>query len=148
MAADMFVEVVPGATGEIESNLAAKAEYSARYLERFDFVLTHVNAPDEAGHQKDPVLKQKTIERADREVIGPLLSTLNERYSAVGYRMLVCGDHMTRSDDGRHLGVPVPAALFGTGVSASGVSHFSEAAADVRDVIDSLDTLRFMRDAR
>jgi 2,3-bisphosphoglycerate-independent phosphoglycerate mutase len=148
MAADMFVEVIPGATGEIESNLAAKAEHAARYLERFDFVLAHVNATDEAAHQKDPDLKRRAIERADRELVGPLLRVLHERHAEAGFRVLVCGDHMTRSTDGRHVGLPVPAAMFGAGIVPSGATAFSETEADRCPSVPSLEILKAMQEAR
>lgn len=148
MAADMFYEHIPGATGEVDSNLAAKAEHAIRYLDRYDFVLVHVNATDEAGHQKDADLKRRAIERADHEVLGPLLRALRSRFSAEGFRVVVCGDHMTRSTDGRHVGAPVPAVLYGSGVVEDRASGFTEADADRRPTIPSLDVLSWMRGAQ
>lgn len=147
MAADMFYEVIPGATGEVDSNLAAKAEHSLRYLERHDFVLVHVNATDEAGHQKDADLKRRAIERADREVLGPLLRGMSEHYGERGFRILVCGDHMTRSTDGRHVGEPVPAVLYGSGIVANGALAFTEAESRAFDAIPSLSALKWMQTA-
>jgi len=44
---------VPGATGYFDTNYEGKAEYAIRALEDKDFVLIHVEAPDEAGHMGD-----------------------------------------------------------------------------------------------
>jgi len=51
--AGMDVIGVPGATGYIDTNYEGKAEYALKSLEDHDFVLIHVEAPDEAGHMGD-----------------------------------------------------------------------------------------------
>jgi len=60
---------VPGATGYYDTNYAGKGEYALRALESVDFVLVHVEAPDEAGHAGDIENKVKAIEKIDSEIL-------------------------------------------------------------------------------
>ncbi len=45
---------VPGATGYLDTDFRAKAEYGLRALAERDFLFLHVEAPDECGHLGDP----------------------------------------------------------------------------------------------
>ena len=67
---------VPGATGFLDTDYAAKARYGLKSLERHDFLLLHIEAPDEAGHMGRADLKREAIERIDELIIGPLLRDL------------------------------------------------------------------------
>ena len=60
--AGLEVVAVPGATGYTDTNYRGKAEYALRELERKDFVLIHVEAPDEAGHNGSVEEKIRAIE--------------------------------------------------------------------------------------
>lgn len=105
---------VPGATGYIDTNYRGKAEYALRSLEDTDFVLVHVEAPDEAGHLGDIDLKVQTIETFDTMVVGTVLKGLKEEFSATeeGYRILVMPDHYTPVSVGTHTREPVPFAIY------------------------------------
>jgi 2,3-bisphosphoglycerate-independent phosphoglycerate mutase len=87
--------------------------------------LTHVNATDEAAHQRNAVEKVKAIEATDRLVIGPVLQELERCYRG-DYRVIVCGDHNTRCSDGKHTDDLVPLAVFGAGLSGSSGLPFTE----------------------
>jgi 2,3-bisphosphoglycerate-independent phosphoglycerate mutase len=83
---------VPGATGFLDTDYAAKARYGLKALERRDFLLLHIEAPDEAGHMGRADLKREAIERIDELIIGPLLRDL----PALGeFRLLLMPDHAT-----------------------------------------------------
>ena len=74
------------------------------------FVFIHLKATDEAGHTKDPRVKQRTIEELDAELLDLPLD-----------RAIVCvtGDHCTpASPEVIHSGDPVPFVLGGPGVRA------------------------------
>jgi 2,3-bisphosphoglycerate-independent phosphoglycerate mutase len=105
---------VPGATGYIDTNYRGKAEYALRSLEDTDFVLVHVEAPDEAGHLGDIDLKVQTIETFDTLVVGTVLKGLEEEFAATdeGYRILVMPDHYTPVSVGTHTREPVPFAIY------------------------------------
>jgi 2,3-bisphosphoglycerate-independent phosphoglycerate mutase len=93
-----------------------------RISERLDagdtFVIVHLKATDEAGHTKDPAVKQATIEALDAE-LGELPTD----------RAIVCvtGDHATPTyPDVIHSGDPVPFVLAGPGVRPDLVTAFGE----------------------
>jgi 2,3-bisphosphoglycerate-independent phosphoglycerate mutase len=82
------------------------------------FVYVHDKHVDEAGHTKDPRLKQRAIEELDAQ-----LSALPTD------RAIVCltGDHATpASPDVIHSGDPVPLLVAGPGVRADRVRSFGE----------------------
>ena len=99
---------VPGATGFLDTDYAAKARYGLKALERRDFLLLHIEAPDEAGHMGRADLKREAIERIDELIIGPLLRDL----PALGeFRLLLMPDHATPCKLKTHSNEPVPFAM-------------------------------------
>ena len=103
---------VPGATGNLDTDFAAKARAGLDALERYDFVLIHVEAPDEAAHQGSAERKIWAIEQIDREIVGPLL----ERLRAIPHsRLMILADHYTKLSTRTHAREPVPFALWGDG---------------------------------
>jgi 2,3-bisphosphoglycerate-independent phosphoglycerate mutase len=101
---------VPGATGFLDTNFLGKAEYGLRALEEREFLLLHVEAPDEGGHLGDPQKKVEAIENVDAKVIGPLLEGL--RQSAGDWRILVMPDHPTPCALKTHTDDPVPFVVY------------------------------------
>ena len=101
MAADLDFEVIPGATGYIDTDYEAKANASIEALRNFDFVVTHVNATDEAAHLHSESEKIRAIESIDSKLLGPVLSYLRREYFG-DFSIIVCGDHTTRCIDGKH----------------------------------------------
>jgi 2,3-bisphosphoglycerate-independent phosphoglycerate mutase len=140
MAAGIHFDVIPGATGCIDTNYEAKADYTIKYLEDFDFVLTHINAADEEAHQRNYLGKIGAIERTDRFIIAPVLYQLEKRYGG-DFRLIVCGDHGTRCIDGKHTDAPVPYAIYGSGIEAGNNPCLSEAACKDEVPLDSIDFL-------
>jgi 2,3-bisphosphoglycerate-independent phosphoglycerate mutase len=111
---------VPGATGFTDTNYEGKGAAAIQALKKYDLVFVHIEAPDEAAHEKNAALKKTAIERVDRHIVGPVREAL-ERYK--GWRMLVLPDHPTLVGNGAHDGAPVPFAMAGTGVA--GVLHLA-----------------------
>ncbi|MEM2955647.1 MAG: cofactor-independent phosphoglycerate mutase, partial [Nitrososphaerales archaeon] len=113
---------VPGATGYYDTNYEGKADYALESLKDRDFVLIHVEAPDEAGHLGDFNLKIKTIEDLDKRLIGRLLEGLKGDYT-----IAILPDHVTSTELRTHSRDPVPFAIFSTSQSrASKVKHYDE----------------------
>ncbi len=106
----MDVIDVPGATGYIDTNYEGKAEYALRSLEQSDFVLVHVEAPDEAAHSGDIEQKVKAIENFDRLVVGKILTGLESEYA--DYKVLALPDHYTPTSMQVHTREPVPFAIY------------------------------------
>ncbi|MBY0229863.1 MAG: cofactor-independent phosphoglycerate mutase [Gemmataceae bacterium] len=117
---------VPGATGYLDTDYAAKGRYGVAALEDHDIVCVHVEAPDEASHEGRADEKVKALERIDEHVVGPLLAALRG-YPA--WRLLVSPDHRTTLRTRGHAHGPVPFALAGTGIGAFGFASYDEQSA-------------------
>src|SRR6185503_13588491 len=65
---------VPGMTGYFDTNYKGKGEAAVKALKTNDFVLVHVEAPDEAGHEGLAGEKVKAIEQIDACIVGPILA--------------------------------------------------------------------------
>jgi 2,3-bisphosphoglycerate-independent phosphoglycerate mutase len=100
---------VPGATGYLDTDYRAKAEYGLRALGDHDFLMIHVEAPDEAGHMGDVAEKVKAIEAIDELVVGTLLEGLSQ-YGE--WRLLVMPDHPTPCELKTHSSEAVPFTVF------------------------------------
>ncbi|HYB92201.1 MAG TPA: cofactor-independent phosphoglycerate mutase [Candidatus Binataceae bacterium] len=99
---------VPGATGFLDTDYAAKARYGLEALKQRDFLLLHIEAPDEAGHMGRADLKKEAIERIDELIVGPMLEGLR----AMGpFAILLMPDHATPSKLKTHSPEPVPFAM-------------------------------------
>src|SRR5205807_2101515 len=102
---------VPGATGFLDTDYSAKGRYGLDALRHKDFLLLHIEAPDEAGHMGRADLKREAIERIDELILGPMLEGL----PAMGeFRMLLMPDHATPSTLKTHSSEAVPFALMGS----------------------------------
>ena len=117
---------VPGATGYLDTNFAGKAAYALSSLNEHDFVLVHVEAPDEAGHMGNLPAKIKAIEDFDEKVVGGML---NELGGFGEYRIMVLPDHPTPISVRTHTKEPVPFAIYSSMESADYVERFDEEAA-------------------
>jgi 2,3-bisphosphoglycerate-independent phosphoglycerate mutase len=120
--AGLKVIKVPGATGFLDTDYAAKGRYGLEALRERDFLLIHIEAPDEAGHMGRADLKVEALERIDELIIGPMLNAL----PGLGdYALLLMPDHATPSKLKTHSNEPVPFAMLrsesspGSGVNSS-----------------------------
>ena len=109
---------VPGATGYIDTNFRGKAEYALEALKTKDFVLIHVEAPDEAGHNGSVPDKVRSIERIDAEMLGPILELAKSGELGV----LVLPDHPTPVKIRTHAQEPVPFVFYPAPPSMQGAS--------------------------
>jgi 2,3-bisphosphoglycerate-independent phosphoglycerate mutase len=111
---------VPGATGYLDTDYAAKGRYGVAALEDHDIVCVHVEAPDEASHEGRTDAKVEALERIDSEIVGPLRRALDGHG---GGRILVSPDHATLLRTRAHDRDWVTWAMAGTGLSASGFPY-------------------------
>jgi 2,3-bisphosphoglycerate-independent phosphoglycerate mutase len=114
---------VPGATGYLDTDYAAKGRAAIAELAVSDLVCVHVEAPDEASHQGDAAEKVKAIEAIDAKIVAPIAAHL----AAGGdHRILVCPDHPTFLSTKTHSRGPVPFVMAGTGIAAGGRAAYDE----------------------
>ena len=115
--------VVPGATGYLDTDYAAKGRYAIEALHRHDFVVVHVEATDEASHEGHVDQKIEALERIDRDIVGPVLAHLRQQGD---YRLLVSPDHPTFLRTKTHSHGFVPFAMCGRGIAAGSATAYDE----------------------
>jgi 2,3-bisphosphoglycerate-independent phosphoglycerate mutase len=117
---------VPGATGYLDTDYAAKGRYAVEALSETDVVCVHVEAPDEASHEGNASAKIQALEEIDRHIVGPLHAALQNLGE---YRILVTPDHPTPIRTKTHSHGFVPFAIAGTGVARDGNQTYDEVSA-------------------
>ena len=121
---------VPGATGYLDTDYAAKGRYAVAALPDHDLVCVHVEAPDEASHEGKADEKVKALERIDEHIVGPLLEALPRHGE---WRILVSPDHRTPLRTRAHAYGMVPFTIAGSGIASRGQSAYDEAVAEKSD---------------
>lgn len=119
------VPAVPGATGYLDTDYAAKARAALDALTRHDFAWVHIEAPDEAGHAGRADQKIEAIEKIDRLVVAPLTDGLAKRDHC---RILIVPDHATPVATRKHKAMDVPFLLFDSRVTQPNSIPFDERA--------------------
>jgi 2,3-bisphosphoglycerate-independent phosphoglycerate mutase len=126
---------VPGATGYLDTDYAAKGRAAIETLQSKDLVVVHVEATDEASHEGDVAAKIAAVERIDREIVGPVHHWLR---SQGDYRLLVCPDHPTFLRTKTHSHGYVPFAMCGAGIDPDPSRSYDEVVASrTGDVVDA-----------
>jgi 2,3-bisphosphoglycerate-independent phosphoglycerate mutase len=120
----MDVVSVKGATGFHNTNYEGKAHACLAALEGHDFVYVHVEAPDEAAHDRDLSLKIRCIEDLDRRCVQPILDGLQKRGQDIVVAVLP--DHPTPVILGSHVRDPVPVAIWDPRLPPDPVDRFDE----------------------
>src|SRR5207247_43099 len=110
--AGLEIVKVSGATGYFDTNYAGKGEAAVKVLKNADFVLAHVEAPDEAGHGGLVQEKIQAIERIDEHILGPLLKA---QPKLGDLSIMVTPDHPTPVTVKGHVDDPVPFVLWKSG---------------------------------
>lgn len=118
---------VTGATGNLNTNFAGKAQAAIDALKQNDLVYIHLEAPDECGHQGDKQGKIRAIELIDEQVVRPVYAALSG--SSHPFKILVMPDHATPVELKTHTSEPIPYLIYDSGQQKSGVSRFTEKSA-------------------
>jgi 2,3-bisphosphoglycerate-independent phosphoglycerate mutase len=114
---------VPGATGYLDTDYAAKGHYAIEALATTDVICVHIEAPDEASHEGRVDAKIDALEKIDQHIVAPLHAALEKQGE---YRILVSPDHPTPCRTKTHSHGFVPFAICGTGVVADSSTSYSE----------------------
>lgn len=117
---------VPGATGYLDTDYAAKGQAAIDALDSTDIICVHVEAPDEASHEGRADAKIKALEEIDAKIVAPLHAALK---SHGDYRILVSPDHPTPIRTKTHSHGFVPFTICGSGVNADQSVTYDEAIA-------------------
>jgi 2,3-bisphosphoglycerate-independent phosphoglycerate mutase len=117
---------VPGATGYLDTDYAAKGAHAVRALDDVDLVIVHVEATDEASHEGHAAEKVAALERIDEAIVGPVFEKLQQ---CGEYRLLVSPDHPTFLRTKTHSYGFVPFVLCGQGIAPDASTTYDEAAA-------------------
>lgn len=118
---------VEGATGEIDTNYEGKCQKAIELLDRedMDFVVIHLEAPDECTHNGDLAGKIQSIEWLDARILAPLFAALDEKKT--DYRVLLLSDHKTLMSTRGHDADPVPFLIYdSTKQQGSGLAYTEE----------------------
>ncbi len=124
---------VPGATGYLDTDYAAKGRYAVEAIGRddTDLIVVHVEATDEASHEGHCSAKVEALEQIDQHIVAPLHAALAKQGD---YRIIVTPDHPTPLRLKTHNHGFVPFALSGTGVVADRFTTYDEVAAGQSDL--------------
>jgi 2,3-bisphosphoglycerate-independent phosphoglycerate mutase len=114
---------VPGATGYLDTDYAAKGRSGVEALNKYDIVCVHVEASDEASHEGRCDEKVKALEEIDRHVVGPLLAGLEKHGD---WRIMISPDHPTFLRTKVHTHGNVPVAMAGTGIAADEFTSYGD----------------------
>lgn len=124
---------IPGATGLLNTDYEAKVNAAMRLFgEGYDFVLLHVEAPDELSHDGDLRGKLEAISRLDARIVLPMLEKLTGR----DHRVMLMPDHYTLLSTRTHDATPVPYAIY-DGKTTSGARAFTEALCESAPILES-----------
>ena len=115
---------VSGVTGDMNNDYVSQATGTLEALEKYDIVVTHVEATDEAAHAGQIKDKMEAIQEVDKEMLSRLRS-----WDEDDLRALILPDHATPIEIQTHVADPVPFILWGPGFKAGGAKRFTEAEA-------------------
>ncbi len=102
--------LVPGVTGEIDTNWEGKCQKTIEILSRCDFAALHIEAPDECTHNGDTPGKLQSIAWLDSRETAPIVEYL--RSTGEDFRILILSDHKTLTSNRAHDGSPVPFLIY------------------------------------
>ncbi|HLQ47103.1 MAG TPA: cofactor-independent phosphoglycerate mutase, partial [Planctomycetaceae bacterium] len=116
---------VPGATGYLDTDYAAKGRYAIAALQRpdVDLIVVHIEATDEASHEGHADEKVNALERIDADIVGPVHEFLRSQRE---YRILISPDHPTFLRTKTHSHGFVPFAMCGAGIVSAGMPTYHE----------------------
>ncbi len=118
----MEVVDVPGATGFLDTDYAAKVKAALQAIEKHDLVYVHVEAIDECSHLGDLQLKLRAIEEFDANIVAPILQAMQGK----NCNFAVLPDHPVPIKLRKHTTTPVPLAVCGKSFTPDSVQKFSE----------------------
>ena len=111
------IDVIKTLLTQIEDDLASRVRKAASALDKYDFVILHINGADTCGHDKNFAAKVRYIEKIDREVFSHITKLRH-------INIAVISDHITDSRTGEHVFGPVPFMIY-SAEDENGENHVS-----------------------
>lgn len=121
---DLKIIELQNATGYFDTDYTEKAKATINALTTHDFVLLHIEAPDEAGHEGNPLLKKQIIEEIDKKVLKPIAQYIEK--STIPISIAIMPDHYTPCELQKHTCDAVPFLIYHKGIKADSVQTFDE----------------------
>ncbi|MCL2712460.1 MAG: 2,3-bisphosphoglycerate-independent phosphoglycerate mutase [Methanomassiliicoccaceae archaeon] len=115
-----IIDLPKECTGGLDTDMIKKAEIALKTIEKYDFVLMNIKAPDISGHDGRPDEKCSVIRRLD-EMAGYLKKNMS-----VDMVIAFTADHCTPIEVGDHSGDPVPLTIFTKTMIKDKATKFSE----------------------
>lgn len=98
---------VDNVTGFIDSNFAGKAIGAVEASKGHNFVMVHIEAPDECSHRGDPFLKISALEKIDSDFFSIILENISSFE-----KIIVVSDHLTSCEIKTHKHGDVPVLFY------------------------------------
>ncbi len=98
---------VDNVTGFIDSNFVGKATGAVQASKEHNFVMVHIEAPDECAHRGDPFLKISALEKIDSDFFSIILENISSFE-----KILVVSDHLTSCEIKTHKHGDVPVLFY------------------------------------
>jgi 2,3-bisphosphoglycerate-independent phosphoglycerate mutase len=119
--AAMAVLDIPGVTDGMDNDYVAQTVGALKALGKYDLVVIHIEAPDEAAHAGLVDDKIEAIQMVDKEVVSRIRYWKPDKL-----RVLILPDHPTPIKIQTHIDEPVPFMLWGSGFASNGAKNFTE----------------------
>lgn len=117
----MDVLDIPGVTDNQDNDYKTQMTEALKALRKYDLVVVHVEAPDEAAHDGSIENKVEAIQRIDKEMVTKLRAWRRDKL-----RLLIMPDHATPIEVRTHTDDLVPFLLWGDGFKATGAARLTE----------------------
>jgi 2,3-bisphosphoglycerate-independent phosphoglycerate mutase len=114
---------VPGATGYLDTDYAAKGRAAVAALNDYDLVCVHIEATDEASHEGRADAKIEALQQIDQHIVAPVFAAL-KNYPE--WRIMVSPDHPTPLRTKTHSHGDVPIAMAGSGIQQDEFSSYDD----------------------
>ena len=107
------IDILTAPLSQLENDLHVRAKKAVDALERYDFVILHINGADTKAHDRDFHGKVKYIEKIDSDVFSQVVKLRH-------INIAVISDHITDSRTGNHVFGPVPFLIYASEEDADG----------------------------
>ncbi len=125
ICADMLTPEVEGSTGYLDTNFEGKAKAAVdAFMDGYDLVYLHIEAPDECGHRGEAENKVKAIELIEQRAFATIFDYLEN--SGDDFRILIMPDHPTPLNTKTHSSKPVPYLIYDSRKVIAGVDSLTE----------------------